>query len=127
MLAMSLSLYVWGCGGGRWLVGLHEAVLRKIAFHVLWIWRIRGEQLGEPQSTLNKAKCHQKVASSAIALQGDRNTSQTPEVKEQISGEEENLVVPRDGIIQTTQGTIQSYNNETSHIHTIFPLAAEEL
>lgn len=100
MLAMPLSFCVWGCGEGRWLgsllVGLHGAVLWKIAFHVLWIYRIRGEHLREPQATTNKAKCRQKVVSLAMALQSDRNTSQTPEVKEHLSEKEETLLVPRD-------------------------------
>lgn len=44
----------------------------------------------------SKAKCHRKVASSAIALQSERNAPQPPEVKEHLSGEEETLVVSRD-------------------------------
>lgn len=44
----------------------------------------------------SKVERHQKVASSAIALQSDRNAPQSPEVKEHLSGEEETLVVSRD-------------------------------
>ena len=50
----------------------------------------------EPQAPTNKAKHHQKVVSSATALQSDRNSFQTTEVKEHLSGEEETVVVPRD-------------------------------
>lgn len=75
----------------------------------------------------SKAECHRKVASSAIALQSDGNTPQPPEVKEHFPGEGETLVVSRDRIIQTTQGTTESYDGEALHIHTVFSLAAKEL
>lgn len=55
------------------------------------------EAAGVPWSPpRSKAECHRKVASSAIALQSDGNTPQSPEVKGHLPGEEETLVVSRD-------------------------------
>lgn len=105
VLAMSISLCVWGAGEGRWLgsllVGLCEAVPLEGSFSRF----VDGGGVEESRSgsckcalfaPRSKAECHQKVASLAIALQSYRNTPQTPEVKEHLQGEEATLVASRD-------------------------------
>lgn len=56
--------------------------------------------------------------------------SKPRKVKEHISGEEETLAIPRDGIVETTQDKIGSSNGEASHTCntiSVFSLAAKEL